>query len=100
MLALRHKLYGRTFEVCREIAYVVQGQLHLIPERQKKFITLRNREVCENTWYMIHGVSRSTYKKYKAAVLGGRINGMHRNAEIAWPLVHTVQAKANFMTII
>ena len=26
-LALRHKFYGNTFEVCREIAYAVQGQV-------------------------------------------------------------------------
>ena len=47
-LALRRKFYGSTFEVHKEIAYVVQGQLYSLPERRKKFMTLSNREVCEN----------------------------------------------------
>ena len=48
MLALRHKFYNSSFEVRREIVYTVQGQLHKLLERQKKFITLSNRELCEN----------------------------------------------------
>ena len=47
-LALRRKFYGNTFEVCREIAYAMQGLLHSLPERRKKFLTLSGREVCEN----------------------------------------------------
>ena len=31
-LALRRKFYSNTFEVCREIAYAVQCQLHSLPE--------------------------------------------------------------------
>ena len=99
-LALRRKFYGSTFEVRREIAYVVQSQLHSLPERQKKFMTLCSREVCENAWYTIHGVFRSAYYKYKAATLAGRVNGMHGNSGITWPRPHTIQAEANFMTII
>ena len=44
-LALRRKFYGSTFEVRREIAYAVQGQLHSLLERRKKFMTLCSREV-------------------------------------------------------
>ena len=99
-LALRRKFYGSTFEVRREIAYAVQGQLHSLPERRKKFMTLCSREVCENAWYTIHGVSRSAYHKYKAAALAGRVNGMHGNSRITRPRPHTIQAEANFMTII
>ena len=47
-LALRRKFYGNTFEVRREIAYIVQGQLHSLPKQRKKFMTLSSREVCEN----------------------------------------------------
>ena len=100
MLALRRKFYGSTFEVHREIAYAVQGQLHSLPERWKKYMTLCSCEVCENAWYTIHGVSRSAYHKYKAAALAGRVNGMHGNSGITWPQPHTIQAEANFMTII
>ena len=78
----------------------MQGQLHELPERRKKFITLSNREVCENAWYIIHGVSRSAYHKYKAAAHAGRVNGTHGNSTIPRPRAHTIQAEANFMTII
>ena len=99
-LAVRQKLYGSTFKFRREIAYAVHGQLHKLPERQKKFITLGNRKVCENAWYIIHGISRSTYDKYKAAAHAGRVNGTHGNSRIPCPRAHTIQAEANFMTII
>ena len=99
-LALRRKFYSSTFEGRREIAYAVQGQLHSLPERQKRFITLSCREVCENAWYTIHGVSRLAYHKYNAVTLADRVNIMHGNSGITWPRPHTIQAKANFMTII
>ena len=99
-LALKRKFYGSTFKVCREIAYAVQGQLHSLSERRKKFITLSSREICENVWYIIHGVSRWTYHKYKAAALADKVNRMHKNFGIARPQTHTIQAEANFMTII
>ena len=99
-LALRRKFYGSTFELRREIAYALQGQLHSLPERRKKFLTLSGREVCENAWYSIHGVSRAAYHKYKAAALAGRVNGMHGNSGITRPRPHTIQAEANFATII
>ena len=99
-LALRRKFYGSTFELRREIAYAVQGQLHSILERRKKFLILSGREVCENAWYSIHGVSRVAYHKYKAAALAGRVNGMHGNSGITRPRPHTIQAEANFATII
>ena len=53
-----------------------------------------------NAWYIIHGVSRSAYHKYKVVALVSRINKMHGNSGIAWLQAHTIQAKANFMTII
>ena len=99
-LALRGKFYGSTFEVCREIAYAVQGQLNSLPERRKKFLTLSGCEVCENFWYSIHGVSRVAYHKYKVAALANRINRMHGNSGITRPRPHTIQAEANFATII
>ena len=84
----------------REIAYAVQGQFHSLPERRKKFLTLSGREVCENAWYSIHGISRAAYHKYKAAAFASRVNGMHGNSGITRPRPHTIQAEANFATII
>ena len=74
--------------------------MHELPKRRKKFITLGNHKVGENALYIIHGMSRLAYHKYKAAVLAGRINGMHGNARNAWLQIHTIQAEANFMIII
>ena len=51
-------------------------------------------------WYSIHGVSRAAYHKYKAAAFAGRVNGMHGNSGITQQRPHTIQAKANFATII
>ena len=99
-LALRRKFYGSTFEVRKEIAYAVQGQLHSLSEQRKKFLTLSGREVCENTWYSIHGVSRAAYHKYKAVALAGRVNGTHGNSGITRLRPYTIQAEANFATII
>ena len=99
-LALRCKFYGSTFELRREIAYAMQGQLHSLSERRKKFLTLSGHEVCENAWYSIHGVSRAAYHKYKAAALADRVNGMQGNSGITRPRPHTIQAEANFATII
>ena len=42
-LGLRCKFYSNTFKVRREIAYGVQGQLHSLPKRRKKFMTLSSR---------------------------------------------------------
>ena len=89
-LAVRRKFYRSTFKFRREIVYAVQGQLHELPERRKKFITLSNRKVCENAWYIIHGVFRSAYYKYKAAAHAGRVNGTHGNSRIPRPHAHTI----------
>ena len=74
--------------------------MHDVQGKWKKFITLCNQEVCENAWYLIHGVSRSAYQEYKAAAIEGRVNGTHGNAGHDRPRAHTIQAEANFTTII
>ena len=100
LLDIQLEFYGITFKVCREIAYAVQGQLYLLPQQRKKFITLSSREVYKNAWYTIHGISRLAYHKYKAAAFVGRINEMHRDSGITQPQPHTIQVETNFMTII
>ena len=78
----------------------MQDQLHSLHERRKKFLILSGRDVCENAWYSIHGVSRVAYHKYKATALAGRVNGTHGNSGITQPRPHTIEAEANFATII
>ena len=100
MLVVRQKFYDNSFEFRWEIAYAIQGQLHKLSERRKKLITLSIREVCGNAWYMIHGVSKSAYYKYKVAAHAGRVNRIHGNARIPQLCAYTIQTEANFMTII
>ena len=62
--------------------------------------TLNSLEFSQNNEYRVHGVSRAACHKYKAATLACRVNGMHGNSGITRPRPHTIQAEANFTTII
>jgi hypothetical protein len=42
------KFHSGSFAARRETGYSVLGQLHDLPEKRKKFITLANRDVWEN----------------------------------------------------
>jgi hypothetical protein len=97
---LRRKFFASTFEARREMAYGVQTQLHAGVIPGMKFVTLANIDVCENAWYIIHGVSRSAYHVYKAAAAGGSVSGSHGNAGARRPRPQTIQAQATLMTII
>jgi hypothetical protein len=71
-----------------------------VPGRTKKYITMAGNDVCENVWYIIHGVSRSAYHNYKAVARGGFCNGSDGNTGMSRPRPRTIQAEANLMTII
>ena len=64
-----------------------------------KYITLANWDVCEYAWYINHGISKSTYNVYNSATKRRSISRSHRFARIFYPHPHTIQAKANMMTI-
>jgi hypothetical protein len=97
---IRKKFHSGSFVARCETGYSVVGQLHDLPGKRKKFITLANRDVCENAWYIIHGLSRSAFFLYKSAAKAGSISGCHGNLGVLRPRAHTIQAKANMMTII
>jgi hypothetical protein len=97
---IRRKFHSGSFAARREIGYSVVGQLHDLPGKRKKFITLANRDVCENAWYIIHGLSRSAFFLYKSAAKAGSVSGCHGNLGVLRPRTHTIQAEANMMTII
>jgi hypothetical protein len=99
-MTLRCRYYYSPFESRWDIAYTVQGQLHSVPGRTKKFITMAGNNVYENAWYIIHGVSRSAYHNYKVAARRGFCNGSHGNAGMMRPRPRTIQVEANLMTII
>jgi hypothetical protein len=97
---LRCRFYSSPFETRWEIAYTVQGQLYSVPGKTKKYITMAENDIYKNAWYIIHGVSRSTYHNYKAAVRGRFCNGSYGNTGMSRPRSCTIQAEANLMTII
>jgi hypothetical protein len=94
------KFHSGFFPTRHETGYSVVRQLHDLPGKRKKFITFANRDVCENAWYIIHGLSRSAFFLYKSAAKARSVSGCYGNLGILRPRAHTLQAKANMMTII
>ena len=33
-------------------------------DRRRKYLTLHGLEVCTSTWYLIHGIPKSTFHNY------------------------------------
>jgi hypothetical protein len=87
---IQRKFPSRSFSARRETGYSVLRQLHDLPGKRKKFITLANRDVCENTWYIIHGLSRSAFFLYKSAAKVGLVSGCHGNLGVLRPRTHTI----------
>jgi hypothetical protein len=99
-MKIQRKFHAGSFAARSETGYSVLGQLHDLLGTRKKFITLANRDVCENAWYIIHGLLRSTFSLYKSAERVGSGSGCHGNLGVLRPRAHTIQAEANMMTII
>jgi hypothetical protein len=97
---IRRKFHSGSFSAKCETGYSVLGQLHDLLGKRKKFITLGNRDVCENAWFIIHGLSRSAFFIYKFAAKAGSVSGCHGNLGVLRPDAHTIRAEANMMTII
>jgi hypothetical protein len=97
---IRRKFHSGSFAARLETGYSIVGQLHDLPGKRKKFITLANCDVCENAWYIIHGLSRSAFFLYKSAAKAGSVSGCHGNLGVLRPRAHIIQAEANMMTII
>jgi hypothetical protein len=75
---IRRKFHSRSFATRHEIGYSVLGQLHDLLGKRKKFITLAKRDVYENAWYIIHGLSRSAFFLYKSTTTRVVIPGVRR----------------------
>jgi hypothetical protein len=73
---IRRKFHSGSFAAKREIGYSIVGQLHDLPGKRKKFITLANRDVCENAWYII---------LYKSAAKAGSVSECHGNLGVLRP---------------
>jgi hypothetical protein len=99
-VSIQRKFHSGSSVARRETGYSVVEQLHDLPGKRKKFITLANRDVCENAWYIIHGLSRSAFFLYKSIAKAGSVSGCHGNLGVLRPRAHTIHAEANMMTII
>lgn len=100
-LRVRQKFHSASFDQRREMAYAVQSQLHSLPGKSKrKFITIESTDVCENAWYIIHGVSRASYHNYKKAARSGSITSSHGNSGQLRPRPATVQAEGTIHAIV
>jgi hypothetical protein len=97
---IRRKFHSRSFAARRETGYSVLEQLYDLLGKRKKFIILANRDVCENAWYSIHGLSRSAFFLYKSTAKAGSVSRCYGNLGVLRPHAHTIQAEANMMTII
>jgi hypothetical protein len=100
MVRIQRKFHSGSFAARRETTYSIVGQLHDLPRKHKKFITLANRDVYENAWYIIHGLSRSAFFLYKSAAKAESVSGCRGNLGVLKSRAHSIQTKANMMTII
>jgi hypothetical protein len=87
---IRRKFYSGSFAARHETGYYVLGQLHDLPGKRKIFITLANRDVCKNAWYIIHGLLRSDFFLYKSAARARLVSGCHGNLGVLRPRAHTI----------
>jgi hypothetical protein len=99
-LRIWRKFHSGPYVFRCEARYLVLGQLHELSENGKKFITLANRDVCKNAWYIIHRLLRSAFYFYKSTAKAGSVSGFHGNLGVLKICSHMIQAEANMMTII
>ena len=98
-MRVRKKFHSESFAARHEIGYSILGQLYDLSRKCKKFITLANHDVCENAWYIIHGLSRSAFFLYKSTTRVGSVSRCHGNLGVLRPHAYAIQAEANMMTI-
>ena len=98
---MRQKFYLKSFKDRREYGIAIGGQLHTIDGIYKhKYITLEGVEVCGTTWYIIHGIPKSTYHNYIKKYHEGMVSGALENKRIKQPRIGTVQAMGTMAAII
>ena len=66
----------------------------------KEWITLKGREVCPTAWWIIHGIARATYYRYKEKAVAGKQAEVHGNVGSKKPRMHTLQATATLRLLI
>ena len=66
----------------------------------KQWITLKGREVCPKAWWIIHGILKSTFYRYKEESMVGKQATAHGNVGLKKPRLQTLQATATLRTIV
>ena len=62
---VREIFYLKSLEEEREYGIATGGQMHSVHgDRRRKYLTLHGVEVCATAWYLIHGISKSTFHSY------------------------------------
>ena len=98
--AIRTELYGSDeFKACNKILLEVHRQIHKDNDG-KEWITLKGREVCPTAWWIIHGIAKATYYRYKEKARAGKQANVHGNVGSKKPRMHTLQATATLRTLI
>ena len=98
--AIWTKLYGSDeFKACNKTLLEVHRQIHKDND-SKEWITLKGMEVCPTAWWIIHGIAKATYYRYKEKARAGKQADVHGNVGSKKPRMHTLQAIATLRTLI
>ena len=98
--AIRTELYGSDeFKARNKTLLEVHRQIHKDNDG-KEWITLKGREVCPTAWWIIHGIAKATYYRYKEKARAGKQADVHGNVGSKKPRMHTLQATATLRTLI
>ena len=98
--AIRSELYASNdFKARNKPLLEVHRQIHRDNDG-KEWITLKGREVCLTAWWIIHGISRATYYRYKDKAVAGKQAEVHGNVGSKKPCMHTLQATATLRSLI
>jgi hypothetical protein len=100
ILAIRTQLHVRDgFYERKKTLLEVHRQIHK-DSAGKECITLKGREVCPKAWWIIHGVAKATFYRYKEEARAGKQAEAHGNLGSKKPRTHTMQATAILRNLI
>ena len=69
-------------------------------DRRRKYLVLHGLEVCATTWYLIHGIPKSTFHIYVQRYNKGVLSTAHGNKGCKRPWIGTVQVMDTIATIV
>ena len=69
-------------------------------DRRRKYLTLHGVELCVTTWYLIHGIPKSTFHSYVQRYNERVLSTTHGNRGCKRPWIRTVQVMGTIATIV